>query len=147
LTITVGPGPSAVDDTASTPKGTPVVIDPLTNDKPSKGSTFVTGSITLTDPATGTSKKKVTVPGQGTYEVDGSAVTFTPDPGFSGTTTPLQYTVTDTYDQTTGARMTVVVGSSLPSTGFDSGSLAASGVALLGVGVLFLLLVRRRPAR
>jgi LPXTG-motif cell wall-anchored protein len=72
-------------------------------------------------------------------------VIFTPDPGFSGTATPLHYTVTDTFDQTTGATITVTVGTSLPSTGFDSGSLAASGLAFVGVGVLFLLLVRRRP--
>ncbi|MDX6208828.1 MAG: hypothetical protein QOE24_1219, partial [Frankiales bacterium] len=146
LTVTITPGPSAVDDTASTPKNTPVVIGPLPNDTPSKGgATFVTGSITLTDPATGKPANKVTVPGQGTYEVDGSGVVFTPDPGFSGTATPLHYSVTDTFDQTTGATITVTVGTSLPSTGFDSGSLTASGLAFLGVGALFLVLVRRRP--
>lgn len=146
LTVTITPGPSAVNDTATTPKNTPVVIGPLPNDTPSKGgATFVTGSITLTDPASGKPVKKVTVPGQGTYQVDGSGVIFTPDPDFSGTATPLHYTVTDTFDQTTGATITVTVGTSLPSTGFDSGAMATSGVALLGVGVLFLLLVRRRP--
>ena len=148
LTVTISPGPSAVNDTATTPKNTPVVIGPLPNDTPSKGgATFDTGSITLTDPATGKPAKKVTVPGQGSYEVDGSGVIFTPDPDFSGTATPLHYSVTDTFDQTTGATITVTVGASLPMTGLGTGSMVASGVALLGVGVLFLLLVRRRPLR
>ncbi|MDX6206484.1 MAG: hypothetical protein QOF39_2541 [Frankiales bacterium] len=146
LTVTISPGPSAVNDTASTTKNTPVVVNVLTNDQASKGATFVTGSITLTDPATGKPVKNVTVPGQGTYAVDGSGVVFTPDPGFSGRATPLHYSVTDTFDQNTGATITVTVGTSLPSTGLDSSALSGSGVALLGVGALFLLLARR-PAR
>jgi len=148
LTVTITPGPSAVNDTASTPRNTPVVIDPLGNDTPSKGATFVTGSVTLTDPATGTSTTSVSVPGQGIYTVDNGSVIFTPAPDFTGTTTPLHYAVTDTDNQSTGATLDVVVsGSALPFTGFDAGTMVTSGLGLLVVGGLFLLLVRRRPAR
>jgi CshA-type fibril repeat protein len=143
LTVTIGPGPAAADDTASTPPGTPVVIGPLGNDTPSQTSTFMTSTVTLTDLATGKATKKVTVPGQGSYVVDGGGVIFTPDPGFTGTTTPLKYAVTDSFDQTTGASITVVVRAALPFTGLDTGAMVASGVGLVGVGVLFLFLVRR----
>ena len=149
LTITIDPGPTAIDDHATTPRNTPVTVDPPANDTPSKGgATFVTGSVRLTDPATGSSATTVTVPGQGTYTVDNGKVVFTPVPEFTGTTTPLDYSVTDTDGQTATARITVAVdGTALPHTGLEVGSLLTSGAGLVGVGALFLLLVRRRPRR
>ena len=83
------PGPSAIDDHATTPKNTPVTIDPLANDKPSKGATLVPSTVKLIDPATGKASTAVRVPGQGIYTVDNGKVVFTPDPDFTGTTTPL----------------------------------------------------------
>ena len=75
-------------------------------------------TVKLIDPATGKASTAVRVPGQGIYTVDNGKVVFTPRPDFTGTTTPLSYTVGDTFGQSTGAKITVdVTGTGLPHTG------------------------------
>ena len=94
-TITVTPPAiAAVDDSVSTPYGTPVGGDA------SSGDTFVGGSslAKTTDPAHGT----VTFNPDGTY-------TYTPDAGFTGTDT-FTYTVTDPTGQTATATETIHIG-------------------------------------
>lgn len=78
--------PVGAPDTFTTEEGQPVTIVPADND----GKGTKPGS--LIDPKTGEKTKEVTVPGEGTYVLneDGSVV-FTPEDGFTGKTTPIQY--------------------------------------------------------
>ncbi|WP_337867469.1 SdrD B-like domain-containing protein, partial [Meiothermus sp.] len=122
LSVTVQPPqpPVAVNDDASTLPGTPVTIDPKTNDStPNQGASIVPGSVVF--PATGQPAgstrspdgKTLTVPGQGTYSInpDGT-VTFSPVPTFVGTATPVTYTFQDSTGQTSNpATITVDISS------------------------------------
>ncbi|MBK8492586.1 MAG: tandem-95 repeat protein [Saprospirales bacterium] len=69
---------------------------------------LVASSIDL-DPGTGGQQTTLTVPGEGTWTVDGSGnVTFTPDPGFNDDPTPITYTIDDN-DGNTSNTATIVV--------------------------------------
>ncbi|WP_257670452.1 Ig-like domain-containing protein, partial [Parapedobacter tibetensis] len=89
-------GPIAVNDSASTDAGTPVIIPVLPNDSIGD-SPIDSTSVRLIDPVSGDSVTTVTVPNEGTYEVDPTTgeVTFTPETGFTGVTTPVEYVVSD----------------------------------------------------
>jgi Ca2+-binding RTX toxin-like protein len=76
--------PVAVDDSVTTPKNTPVIIDVLLNDSDPDGDPLTI--VSFTDPANGT-VQLITVDGEQRLE-------FTPDPGWIGTTT-FEYTITD----------------------------------------------------
>ncbi len=87
--------PLANNDTATTPQNTPVTISILSNDVG-----YVSGLDPSTidlDPSTPGQQTTLTVAGEGTYTVNLSTgeVTFTPNPSFTGTTTPIKYTVAD----------------------------------------------------
>ncbi|WP_298140510.1 Ig-like domain-containing protein, partial [Flavobacterium sp.] len=87
--------PVADNDTATTPYDTNVNILASTGDTDTDG-TINLASIDL-DPTTPlTNDTTFTVPGEGTYtaNADGT-VTFDPLPTFSGTTTPVNYTIED----------------------------------------------------
>ncbi|MFS8873514.1 DUF4347 domain-containing protein, partial [Synechococcus sp. R50.1] len=87
--------PVAKDDTATTPANTSVTINVLSNDT---AYAFDLDPATIDlDPSTPGQQDTLTVPGEGTYTVNKSTgeVTFTPDPGFTGNTTPIKYTVED----------------------------------------------------
>ena len=87
--------PVATDDTATTDEGNPIVIDVLDNDFDPDG-----GIITITD--------VTSVPG-GTVTIDGGGnLVFTPDSGFSGTTS-FEYTITDDTGLTDTATVVVEV--------------------------------------
>ena len=87
--------PVATDDTAATDEDNPIVIDALLNDTDPDG-----GLITITD--------VTSVPG-GTVTIDGGGnLVFTPDPGFSGTTS-FEYTITDDTGLTDSATVVVEV--------------------------------------
>ncbi|TAA44076.1 DUF11 domain-containing protein [Pseudoxanthomonas winnipegensis] len=82
-TLTVAaPSIDAVNDTASTPATTPVTTAVLTNDT-HVGGTINPGSVTVTTPSPN---------GSTTVNATTGAITFTPNAGFSGTTT-YQYQV------------------------------------------------------
>ncbi len=100
LVVTVNPLPAASNDNANTPFNTPVTLNPLTNDTPSDGAALDPSTLDL-DPLTPGVQESLTVPGKGTFtrNPDGS-VTFTPEPGFTGTVT-IPYTVKDTSGSTT----------------------------------------------
>ncbi len=86
--ITVSVSPIA-DDEASTPPGEPVTFNIAEND-----GDIDPASIDL-DPDTPGIQKEITVPGQGTFEVDDEGnVTFTPEEGFTGEAS-IPYTATD----------------------------------------------------
>lgn len=121
LTVTVGPGPVNVADEASTTQGTAVRIDPVDNDTPSQLGDGGAGSFDVTtvrfedvdQPAGSTitdGGKTLTVPDEGVYTVaaDGS-VTFTPDPDFFGSASPVTYSVDDQTGTTSSSTITVDV--------------------------------------
>jgi uncharacterized repeat protein (TIGR01451 family)/fimbrial isopeptide formation D2 family protein len=94
LTVTVTELPAAVDDRATTPLNTPVNIPFATNDVADTGRAIVPSTIDL-DPATPGQQTSVTVPGQGTFQLQPSGqVRFTPVTGFVGTAAA-PYTVKD----------------------------------------------------
>ena len=85
--------PIAVDDRATTPLDTPVTVPVTANDTDSDG-TIDPATVDL-DPSTPGRQTTLAVPGEGTYTVDDNGnVTFTPEPGFTGTS-ELPYTVND----------------------------------------------------
>ena len=88
-------GAEAKPDQGAKPVTGPVTIDPLTNDTPSQGATFVPSSVCLVN-LSGDCVSTVTVPGVGTWVVnDDGTVTFTPVKGYRGPAT-IGYQVTDT---------------------------------------------------
>ncbi|RYE18172.1 MAG: hypothetical protein EOP51_22485, partial [Sphingobacteriales bacterium] len=90
--------PTVADDTGLTNTGTAVIIDVSANDADADG-TLQLNQIRLVDPADNQKKTTVTIAGQGTYAVNASngKVTFTPLPAFSGTATPIAYTIKDNF--------------------------------------------------
>ncbi|OIQ23078.1 gliding motility-associated C-terminal domain-containing protein, partial [Lacinutrix sp. MedPE-SW] len=75
---------------------TPVTFPITDNDSdPSAGGSIDVTSVDL-DPSTPGDQDTFTVPGEGTYTDNGDGtVTFTPEPGFTGDATPIDYTVND----------------------------------------------------
>ena len=98
VTLANLPPPVPQDDSAQQLAGLPVMLDVLAND----------GSGSMLNPATvqivGTSKPgdPLDVPGQGTWTVNTTtgAITFTPEPGFTGNPTQISYTVNTTTGTT-----------------------------------------------
>ena len=90
--------PIAKDDTGTAPYGTPVVVDVLDNDTDPDGEDDLDpSSVQLIDPNNpDTPVKELDVPGEGTWQVnEDGTVTFTPDDGFEGKPTPVDYIVAD----------------------------------------------------
>jgi hypothetical protein len=98
VTVTaVNDAPDAVDDVAVTSEDAPVTVDVLGNDVDADGDALtITG---VSNPTNGTA----------TVVAGGTAVRFTPAPGFSGTG-GVSYTVSDGQGGTDTARLTVSVG-------------------------------------
>ena len=113
VAVTVDPvndAPVALDDAATTPTGTPVIIDILANDSDVDGDTLsIVGTPTSPD---------------GTVVVNGdNTITFTPTSGFGGPTT-ISYTVRDPAGLTDTAVVSVVVGAAPVPDGYVDGSAA-----------------------
>ncbi len=87
--------PLVLDNYAATPEDTPVTFNIIANDSDPDGN-IDPGTIDL-DPLTPGQQTSFTVPSQGIFIVDlmTGDVTFTPAPNFSGTVTPISYTVCD----------------------------------------------------
>ncbi|MCK5804871.1 MAG: tandem-95 repeat protein, partial [Lentisphaeria bacterium] len=95
VTVTfVNHPPNAVNDSATTPEDTAVMIAVLTNDSDPDG-----------DPLSVTS---ITNPLHGTATIVGDEVRYTPDSGFSGTDS-FTYTITDPYGATDSAQVNISV--------------------------------------
>ncbi|MFK4761257.1 Ig-like domain-containing protein [Microbacterium sp. ZW T5_45] len=112
ITITVTPiTPVATDDAAKTPGQTPVVIDPLENDRPGADSAPLDpGTVVFTSPdATDDGKKLETPEGTWTIDEDGK-ITFDPADDFEGTTPPVEYEVRDENGTPATGEIVVVVG-------------------------------------
>ncbi|WP_371357609.1 Ig-like domain-containing protein, partial [Hydrocoleum sp. CS-953] len=101
ITVTVNnvnEPPVAVDDSIVTPPDTAVTFNITNNDSDSDGT--IDPSTVDLDPADGRQTTR-TVDGEGTYTVDNEGnITFTPETGFVGTTTPITYTVEDNEEAT-----------------------------------------------
>lgn len=108
------PDAVASDDSATGQQGEPVVVDVVEND-PLDGSGADLGSLRLTDDGLEGAElsddgKQLRVPGEGTYVVDDAGrVTFTPEDGFSGVATPVQYEITSNAGQVASATIRVEV--------------------------------------
>jgi uncharacterized repeat protein (TIGR01451 family) len=115
-TIDVPRPPLASPDTASTPQDVNVTFAPAGNDTPGPdGAALVPGSLELLDPADGTYRNSITIPGEGTYRVNaGGTVTFDPEPGFTGTATTIGYGIADTNGATATSTITVSVTPVIP---------------------------------
>lgn len=102
-TPTIVPGPVAVADVSSGPQDVNQTKSLLTNDSAATGTSLNQGSVKLCgtgEVAPNCAQTSVTVAGEGTYTVDASGVvTFDPLPNFTGTATPISYTVTDLLGQ------------------------------------------------
>jgi uncharacterized repeat protein (TIGR01451 family) len=110
VTITVTPiTPTASDDARTTKFAKPVTATVLANDLPGDPSAALDpGSVVLLDGTTPVTT--LAVPGEGTYDVhaDGT-ITFTPEAGFHGVTTPVTYRVADDNGTTATAELVVTV--------------------------------------
>ena len=122
-------------------RGTAVTIDVLANDQaPNIDPT----TVMIIDPATGLAVTSLVVPGEGTWDVDPvtGALTFTPEDGFTGDPTPVDYQVTNVLGVTVTATATITyldpVTPSVPPvlafTGVESYQLVLLALLALGAG-------------
>ncbi|KAB2811530.1 hypothetical protein F9L07_06525 [Pimelobacter simplex] len=104
VSVRVVQGPVAADDRSEGNEiGAPVKVAVLANDE----GDLDPSTLRLTDPA-GDPVTELVVPGEGTWSVgDDGTITFTPEPGFEGNPTPVDYTVEDADGLRTGASVTV----------------------------------------
>ncbi len=129
VTVTVDAAdlPAATNDTAGGAYNTPVVVSPTANDDAgAPHATFVPGSLRLLG-ADGSEMTTLTVAGEGTYTVDAATgqVSFTPLASFSGPATPVGYTVSTTFGETTGADIAITIAApAAPAGTADAGSAA-----------------------
>ncbi|GIG28980.1 Ig-like domain-containing protein [Cellulomonas marina] len=108
VTITyVEPGaPAAVDDEdLGNTIGEVVTVDVLANDSEGLDPT----TVRLVDPATGDPVTSLVVPGEGSWTVDPGtgAVSFTPQAGFGGNPTPVDYVAADAEGAAVRATVTI----------------------------------------
>ncbi|GIG41342.1 Ig-like domain-containing protein [Cellulomonas phragmiteti] len=130
--VTVTYQPEATDDTRrDNVLGTPVVLDPLGNDR----GDLDPSTLRLVDPRTGELVRTLDVPGEGTWTVDPATgrVTFTPLAGYDGNPTPQRYEVGDAAGGTTSARLVVLY---LPQAAddVDEGNVRGTAVTVDVVG-------------
>jgi glucose/arabinose dehydrogenase len=103
LTVTsVNDPPLAQTDAATTEEGLPVMLDVLINDSDPESDTLSIASITQ--------------PANGAATHDGAAVTYSPNPGYSGVDT-LTYTIEDGHDGTDTATITITINANQPPAG------------------------------
>lgn len=122
LTVTVRPGPTAAPDSGTTPHDTPVTVPLLPNDTPGPLGDGTPGAwdvatVVFTSPAATDGGRTLRVPGEGVYTIDPAtgAVTFDPEPGFSGRATPVDYRVTDSHGNDATSTVTITVGPVAPA--------------------------------
>ncbi len=105
VTVTI---PAATDDVYTTPADTPVNITPLINDQPGSTITSINGI-----PLTG-GVQTIAVP-NGRVMVDaGGRLTFTPNPGYTGTVT-FPYTTRDANGNVASANVAITIAAGAPA--------------------------------
>ncbi|MDA8747296.1 tandem-95 repeat protein [Litoreibacter sp.] len=96
ITVTPdGDAPVTVDDVAETPEDTPITIDVLENDSDPDGDPLIISSVSVP-------------PAQGTVEIVGNEIVFTPAPDFNGPAT-ITYTAQDPDGNETPGTVNVTV--------------------------------------
>lgn len=111
--------PSARTDSASGVVTSAITLSPLDNDT---GTGITPSSLLLcgtSDTPPACTEQSVTINGQGEWAVNTSTgiVTFTPSSGFTGTVTPLSYSVTDVLSRATTSTLSITVAAiSAPNT-------------------------------
>jgi CshA-type fibril repeat protein len=127
LVITVGAPPAANPDLGTTPQDVTITVPLLGNDEPGTdgaggAGTLDPGSVVFTDPAAGNGGRSLTVAGEGSYTIDPAtgAVTFDPEPGFTGTGTAVAYRVTDSFGHTADSTVTITVSPIVPAAADDA---------------------------
>jgi CshA-type fibril repeat protein len=100
--------PVAVDDQVTISAGEPMVVNVLDNDTDQDNNIDPATVSIVSDSAIDTDgdgdNDRWVVSGEGIWSVDeNGAMTFAPDAGFDGDPTPIQYTVTDSTNQTSNA--------------------------------------------
>ncbi len=137
VNIVINEAPTAEDDRAATDPGQPITFSIANNDSDPDGVVDLT-TVDL-DPSTPGEQKTLTVPGEGTYNVDAAGnVTFTPEAGFAGETTPVPYTVKDNNGLVSNpANITVLVeeGANNPPTVTDKEIVVPEGEQDTPLGV------------
>ena len=133
------------DESLGNTPGTAVTLDVVGND----GDVDPT-SVMLVDPVTGVLAAELVVAGEGTWTVDPvtGALTFTPDAGFEGDPTPVDYQVTSVLGEVLTATATITYVDPTPAalalTGVESSELALLAALLLALGYGMTLLAVRR---
>ncbi len=111
LFLTVGKGPQAVADTATTKQNVTVAVDPLPNDEPgSRSRRLEKTSVQLYGVTARSWGRKATIPGQGVFTVNEvtGRITFDPVPTYRGVAS-IAYRVTDTSRNTAASTVAVTV--------------------------------------
>lgn len=102
--------PALTADTSSGAWDQNQTISPLANDVAGNGASLVANSVKLCasgDTAPNCTLISRTITGQGTYTVNSDGtITFDPLPGFTGTATPVTYSVTDSVGQKSSTTIT-----------------------------------------
>lgn len=115
VAVRVGVASKATPDNSTGKPGQPVTVNPLTNDTPTAGATWVADSLCLVVPASGDCVKQYTDPKVGTWTVnDDGTVTFTSVSGFSGVAT-IGYQLTDSNGVTVSSQIQVRISASTPT--------------------------------
>ncbi|MEO9322649.1 Ig-like domain-containing protein [Nocardioides sp. C4-1] len=110
ITITVTPSnPVANDDAASAQFNSSATLPAGTDDTAGPGGP-INQSLTVFTSPSATNGGKTLVTAEGTWQVqtDGTVI-FTPNPGYTGTTAPVEYRITDTNGQTDTADLVVTI--------------------------------------
>jgi CshA-type fibril repeat protein len=111
VTVTVPPvhgAAHAKNDLRHGKTGRPVSLKPLGNDTPSHAATWQTSTLRLVDAQTGLAIKTLVAAGEGTWTVGAKGVvTFTPESGFTGNPTPVDYSVSDSNGHWVKAKITI----------------------------------------
>jgi uncharacterized repeat protein (TIGR01451 family) len=142
LVVTVGEPPAATDDAATTPQNVPVTLDPLANDAAGDDGAGTAGGLRATSVVFASASatdggRTLMVPGEGTWTIDpvSGAATFTPEPAFTGATTPVAYRVTDSFGNPAAADLVVTVTPITPTALDDAATTpfrTPVGLAVLG---------------
>jgi uncharacterized repeat protein (TIGR01451 family) len=145
--------------TAPPPPSVPSVTTPGGNN--SQQSTTISvppsGSVRFIGP-NNTRVTTLNVPGQGTFTIDPTTgvVTFTPEPGYTGTPTPVDYELVDAYQQTATGTYTpgpvpttttipvITPAPNLPATGAEHRRWMDTALMSLGLGSIVVVARRRR---
>lgn len=125
-TITPPPPVTANPDTTSGLAGQAQSINLATNDGGLSGQSTVKLCL-ASDTAPNCSQSRITVAGVGTYEVNGTVVTFTPAMGFSGTAPALTYVITDSLGKKAFSTYTAAVTPPTPPSANSQSKTVLSG--------------------